>query len=270
MQDNDVTPQFVLKHWPTGSIRANYSVVGTDWPGTLDPTGMANWLVQELSYHYQTLSAAYERSQRLQTLIRPFLPATTWTEATDLARRGGRVLPTERREVSVLRLDIVNFTELMDNQPIDSLLASLNAYLDTLTSLVYRYHGEVSKYLGDGFLAIFASADEAVQVGCALQRAAADFNRCQAAQTGLVFPTRIGIDSGQVVMISLGSHDRQDRTVIGMPINLAERLQAQATPGRVWLSKETFERLQDQTGYRCLGLMKVKGRAEMVVVYEKL
>lgn len=56
---------------------------------------------------------------------------------------------------------------------------------------------------------------------------------------------------------------------MGLPVNLAERLQAQATPGRVWLSQSTFEQLQDPSCCRCLGPIKVKGRSELVIVYEK-
>jgi adenylate cyclase len=220
----------------------------------------ADWLVQELTYHYQALSAAYERSQRLQNLVRPFLPAATWTEAADQVKHGGETLPCQTHEASILRLDIADFTELMDSQPLDLLLADLNTYLDILTRLVYDNRGEVSKYLGDGFLVIFASADRAVQAGCALQQAAADFNRRQVAQNRPLFSTRIGIDSGPVALVSLGSPGRQDRTIMGMPVNLAERLQAQATPGQVWLSQATFERLQDQAGCRRVG---------PVVVYEK-
>jgi class 3 adenylate cyclase len=152
---------------------------------------------------------------------------------------------------------------------LDRVLTDLKGYLDQLTRLVYLHHGEVDKYLGDGFLAIFANADDAVQAGSTIQQAAAEFNRHQSVRGGLVFPSRVAIDTGQVAVTSLGSCNRQERTVIGMPVNLAERLQAQATPGRVWLSQATFDRLQDRSGYRCLGAMKVKGKAEPVVVYEK-
>ncbi len=228
-----------------------------------------NQLVQELACLYQLAWTAYERSQTLQAVVRPFLSRSTWTEATKVAWQGQQVLPTETREVSMLRLDIVNFTELIDNHPLGQVLADLNAYLDRLTRIVYRHQGDVDKYLGDGFLSIFDKADDAVQAGCALQQAVTDFNRRQSASGGLIFPARVAICTGQVVITTIGSPDRQDRTIMGMPINLVERLQAQATPGRVWLSQATFDRLRDPSGCRYLGRIKVKGRQEPVVVYEK-
>jgi adenylate cyclase len=102
-----------------------------------------------------------------------------------------------------------------------------------------------------------------------MQRAAAKFNHRQLDRGRMAFPTRIGIASGPIAMVSLGSHDRQDRTVIGIPINLAERLQKKATPGQVWLSQATFDRLRDQSGYHCVGSVEIKGLQEPVVVYEK-
>jgi class 3 adenylate cyclase len=227
-------------------------------------------LVQELAYLCHVAQAAHQHNQRLQALIRPLLSQTTWREATWLARRNGHTLPTETREMSILRLDIAGFTELMDSQPLDHLLAALDVYLTRLTPIVHDHQGDIDKYLGDGFLAVFANPDESVQAGCALQQVAAKFNHEQSVQGGLIFSTRLGIDSGPVALTTLGSPDRQDRTVIGPAVNLAERLQAQATPGRVWMSQATFERLQDRSGCRRVGPLQIKGRSEPVIIYEKL
>ena len=242
---------------------------GAVMPAGQHPDSELDQLVQELTCLYQTARTAYECSRSLLIIVRPFLPDLTWRKATEVARHGERTLPTETCEISILRLDIANFTELMDGQPLDRVLTDLKGYLDRLTRLVYHHHGDVDKYLGDGFLAIFADADDAVQAGSAIQQAAAEFNHRQSVRGGLVFPSRIAIDTGQVAVTSLGSPNRQERSIIGMPVNLAERLQAQATPGRVWLSQDTFDRLKDRSGCRYLGAMKVKGKAEPVVVYEK-
>jgi adenylate cyclase len=178
-------------------------------------------------------------------------------------------VPAETREASILRLDIANFTEIADRHPLDQVVSDLNAYLYAMTQLIYRHHGDVDKYLGDGFLSVFANADDAVRAGCAIQRDTADFNRRQLAQGGLAFPARIGIASGPIALVSLGSHERRERTVLGMPVNLAERLQEQASPEQVWLSQATFDQLRNQADCSCLGPAKVKGIQEPVVVYEK-
>jgi class 3 adenylate cyclase len=253
------------------SLVRSTGVAGTDRLDLMGvhPSAALDQLVEDLSYLCRVALDACERSQSLLAIIRPFLSRTTWAEAIEIAQRGRCALPGETRQVTILRLDIANFTDLMDSHSLDQVLSALNAYLDTMTQIVYRHHGDVNKYLGDGFLCVFADADDAVQAGRAMQQAAADFNRRQSDRGGLVFPTRIGIASGPIATVSLGSHDRQDRTVIGIPINLAERLQKKAPPGQVWLSQATFDRLRDQSGCRCVGSVEIKGLQEPVVVYEK-
>jgi len=216
----------------------------------------------------QAACTALAHSQHLQAVIRPLLPRTTWEAAVEVARHGGHTLPTETHQAAILWLDIARFSELFTSRPLDQVLTDLNAYLDALTEVVYRHGGDVNKYLGDGFLAVFGAADAAVRAGCALQSAADDFNVRQRSQERGPFHTRIGIDTGQVAVVSLGSRDRQDRTVIGAPVILAERLQEQAPAGRVWLSQATFERLGDRSGCHVVGLVKVKGQAAPVLVYE--
>jgi class 3 adenylate cyclase len=210
-----------------------------------------------------------KRGRNLPAVSPPPFPRTTWSDAVEPARPGEDTLATETCQVSILRLDIAGFTKLTDSHPLDQVLSDLSTYLDISTQLVHRHQGNVHKYLGDGFLSVFADADDAVRAGHAIQQAAADFNHRQSLNGGLVFPTRVGIASGEVAVTSLGSHDHQDRTVIGKPVNLAERLQEKATPGEVWLSHSTFDQLRDQSGCHCLGLVQVKGRQEPVLVYEK-
>jgi class 3 adenylate cyclase len=293
MRYNGIAPRFALGEHdnrvtmpelaPEDGLSLKFPIVQTNDPSTksaaMTDTGLLKLtglhpsadleLVLEPAHLCRGAWVAYERSQYLLTIVRPFLCRTTWAEAVKIVRRGGRALPTETHEASILWVDVAGFTELVDSHPLDEVLSALNVYLDRLTQLVYRYHGDVNKYLGDGFLSVFDNADDAVQAACAIQQAAADFNRHQLAWGGLVFPTRIGIASGQIAVVSLGSCDRQDRTVIGMAVNLAKRLQEKATLGRIWLSQATFDRLGDQSGCRYLGPVKVKGQREPVVVYEK-
>jgi class 3 adenylate cyclase len=278
MRQNSLTPQLTwqnepaqveLTYRPNPIFWLNLPAAQLSQPVTLESSAIVTPLIQELTYRCQALNAICERQQRLQAIVRPFLPTATWDEAAKAARQGQRVLPTETRQASLLRLDIAGFTELMSQYPLEQILADLNAYFALLTPLIEAHHGEVSKYLGDGLLAVFASADDAVQAGSAMQQAIAEFNQHQVEYEGPIFYTRIGIDSGQFAVVSLGSVERQDRTIIGMPVNLAERLQAQAKPSRVLFSEATFARLHDQAGCRCLGSINVKGQAEPVVVYEK-
>ena len=209
-----------------------------------------------------------EQNRHFETIVRPFLSQIIWAEVLNLSQQEGQALPTEIHQVSVLYLDVVGFTDLTEKFPLSQVAATLNTYLADITPLIYHYEGDIHKYLGDGFLSVFTSADAAVQAGRAIQQATAAFNTRQTAQDALPFSIRIGIDSGMVMAISLGCVERQDRTLLGSPVNLADRLQAKATPGRIWLSQATYGRLADRTGLRCLGPVALKGSCEQVLVYE--
>ncbi len=209
-----------------------------------------------------------QHQQHLQTIVYALLPNTTWRDITESIQCGEHTLPTKIYEASILRLDISDFTALMDKHPLDQVLADLNAYFKRLIPAVHQHNGDIYKFLGDGFLVLFDSSDDAVAAGVAIQQAAADFNDHQSTTGGLVFPTRLAIDTGPVALTTLGAPDRRDRTVMGMPVNLAERLQALATPGRVWLSQATFERLSDPSVCYCLGPVEIRGKQEPMIVYE--
>jgi len=229
----------------------------------------ADQLAWELFFLCQATWVAYVQSQHLHHIVRPLLPHATWDEANEAARHGGQALPTQIKEATILWLDVAHFAELTNAHTLDQVVTDLNAYLDALTQLVYRHQGDVNKYMGDGFLAVFANADDALQAACALQKAAADFNRRQVLNGKPALPTRIGIDTGQVALTSLGSCERQDRTVIGIPVNRAKRIQQQALIGQVWLSQATFQRLQDRSGLYVVGEIEIKGQQEPVFVYAR-
>jgi len=182
-------------------------------------------------------------------------------------RRGDDLAPGVTL-ISVMRIDIENFTAKADRYPLSQISVALNTYFEQVTYVIYDWGGDIDKFLGDGCLAFFPAADEAVQAGQAIQEAVATFNRAQEERQSVTFPTRIGIDTGIVAIVSLGSPTRRERTAIGKPVNLADRLQARATPGRVWLTQTSFEQLSTHSGYRCLGPMRLKGLQEPVVVYE--
>lgn len=215
------------------------------------------------------LVQAYEASLRLQNVLRPLIPRMTWYQAADVVWQHETDWPIEELDATIMFTDIAGFSALMDTHSIKVVLGSLNDYFALLGRIVQQRRGDVHKFLGDGLMALFICPTDAVEAGCAVQQAVAELNAQRAAQGLWRFETRLAIDTGEVVVVSLGSSARRDRTVLGRPVNVAKRLQEQATPGRVWLSQATYGRLSDQSDCRCLGPVKVKGPRRPVVVYEK-
>lgn len=194
------------------------------------------------------LAQAYETSLRVQHILRPLVPKMTWYQAADAAWQWKDSWPVEELVATIMFTDIAGFTALMQTHPVEEVVNSLNDYFALLSQIVQRHRGDVHKFLGDGLMALFICPTDAVEAGCEIQQAVAEFNARQAAQGLWHFETRLAIDTGEVIIASVGSLDRRDHTLMGRPVNLAAHLSERATPGAIWISQSTFDKLADKDG----------------------
>jgi class 3 adenylate cyclase len=195
------------------------------------------------------LAQAYETSLRLQNVLRPLVPRTTWHQAADAAWQWKDNWPVEELVATIMFTDIAGFTALMETHPVKEVLDSLNNYFTLLSRIVQQHRGDVHKFLGDGLMALFICPADAVKAGYEIQRAVAEFNARKAAQGLWHFKTRLAIDTGEVTLASVGSPDRRDHTLIGRPVNQAAHLSETAAPGTVWISQSTYDKIANKNGF---------------------
>jgi class 3 adenylate cyclase len=140
---------------------------------------------------------------------------------------------------------------------------------------VHHYEGTVNQVMGDGIMALFgaplAHEDHAVRAGYAalrmqeaVRRYAEEMQRTQ----GLPIQIRIGLNSGEVVVRSIGSDLRMDYTAVGQTTHLAARIEQVAMPGSILIRAETLRLAEGYLQVRPLGPVHVKGMAEPVEAYE--
>ena len=214
------------------------------------------------------LAQAYETSLRLQDVLRPLVPRTTWYQAADAAWQWKDNWPVEELVATIMFADITGFTVLMETHPVKEVLDSLNDYFTLLSRIVQQHRGDVHKFLGDGLMALFICPADAVKAGCEIQRAVAEFYARQAAQGLCRFKTRLAIDTGEVTLASVGSPDRRDHTLIGRPVNQAAHLSERATPGTVWISQSTYDKLADKNGFAPCTTPVAQSEEKPTTVYE--
>jgi adenylate cyclase len=214
------------------------------------------------------LAQAYETSLRLQNVLRPLIPRTTWYQAADAAWQWRDNWPVEELVATIMFTDIAGFTALIETYPVREVLDSLNDYFTLLSQIVEQHRGDVHKFLGDGLMALFIYPDDAVQAGCAIQQAVAGFNARQATQGLWYLETRLAIDTGEVIAAGVGSPHRQDYTLIGRPVNLAAHLSEKATPGAVWISQRTFDKLTDKNDFTPHTVPEAQNEERSLIVYE--
>ena len=214
------------------------------------------------------LAQAYETCLCLQRVLCPLVPRTTWYQATNAAWHRIDHWPIEELVATIMFTDITGFTTLIQTHPVERVLASLNDYFALLSQIVQRHRGDVHKFLGDGLMALFICPTDAIKAGCEIQRAVAEFNAHQASRGLWCMETRLAIDTGKVVWTSVGSPDRRDQTLIGQPVNQAAHLSEKATPGTVWISQSTYDKLVDKGSFETRTTPIVLSEEMSPTVYE--
>ena len=180
----------------------------------------------------------------------------------------------ERKDVTLMFVDIRGFTPLSEKMEPEEVINILNEYLDLCTKAVFAYEGTIDKFMGDGVMAIFGAPIEQEDHAIRAAKAALHMkeksdelsNRLQQ-KYGHAVAFGIGINSGPAVVGNIGSYDRLDYTAIGDTVNVAARLESNAKPNEVLLSESTYELIKDSFACEKLDPIKVKGKEHPVQVW---
>lgn len=177
------------------------------------------------------------------------------------------------KEMTLLFSDIRDFTLLSESILPAENFRFINSYLSTMEPVVSRNRGIIDKYIGDGIMALFpGSADDGVRAGIDMLRRLVIYNQGRARAGYTPIRIGIGINTGLVMMGTVGGPSRMDSTVIGDSVNLASRLEGltknYGTP--LIISDHTLHSLQDPGAYsiRFLDRLSVRGRYQAQSVYE--
>jgi class 3 adenylate cyclase/tetratricopeptide (TPR) repeat protein len=189
--------------------------------------------------------------------------------------RGREALEGERKQVTVLFADLRGSLEILaDRDPEDS-RRLLDPVLERMMDAVHRYEGTVNQVMGDGIMALFgaplAHEDHAVRACYAalrMQESIALLSEEIRQTHGLALQIRVGVNSGDVVVRSVGSDLRMDYTAVGQTTHLAARMEQLATPGQILLTEHTLRLAEGYVAAKSLGPVPVKGLAGPVTIYE--
>jgi adenylate cyclase len=187
----------------------------------------------------------------------------------------GLKLGGERRHLSVLFADIRGFTSRSERSEPEALVALLNTYLTVMTDLILKSGGVVDKLMGDGIMA-FWGAPAAMEnparsaIDCAL-RMLEELNELKKHDPRFAdVNIGIGISTGDPIVGNFGGERRFDYSAIGDTVNFASRLEGLTGHFKVPLlvSRQTFEEANNSYVAREIGLVKVKGKEQLVPIVE--
>jgi PAS domain S-box-containing protein len=178
-----------------------------------------------------------------------------------------------QEEMSVLFADIRDFTTLSETMTPQENFNFINAYLSRMEPAITSNNGFIDKYIGDAIMALFSDfADDAVKAGIAMLHILTNYNQDRQRVGYVPIQIGIGINSGSLMLGTVGGKSRMDSTVISDAVNLASRIEGLTKDYSVPLliSHQTLERLRNPADYaiRMVDKVQVKGKSQYVVVYE--
>ena len=174
------------------------------------------------------LETASMELQRLQIAFARFTPH----DVVERIIARGVATTADKKEVTVLFADLVSFTRLSEHLDPAVLVDILNGYFARMSRMVTEHRGHVSKFIGDGMLALFGAleanpwqANDAAHAALAMQAELERYNRELAAASLPPLRMGIGLHRGVAVAGVVGSHELMEFTVIGNTVNLAARVE---------------------------------------------
>ncbi len=226
-------------------------------------------------YLYQTEG---RKRREIRRSMCQYLSADLVAELEDrpeLLRLGG-----DRRELTVLFSDIAGFTSVSEKMDPQELVAFLNEYLTVMTDVILDAQGTIDKYEGDAIMAFWGAPLEradharlALQAAARCQEVLRTFSAAQEARGRPPLHTRIGLNTGPMVVGNMGSTRKFDYTVIGDAVNLASRLEGanKFFGSSIMVSQETLDAAgMGAAVTRPLGRIRVKGKEKPVRIHELL
>lgn len=175
-------------------------------------------------------------------------------------------------DMTIMFSDIRNFTALSETMTPDENFDFINAYLEHVGPVIRDNGGFIDKYIGDAIMALFEHADDAVRAGLAMLEALDVFNESRAAQGLAPVAIGTGINTGSLMMGTVGELHRMDGTVISDAVNLASRIESltKVYRVRILISQYTYDDLADPGAFaiRPLDVVVVRGKTRPVVLFE--
>lgn len=211
-------------------------------------------------------------------LLKRYISAHAWDEIEERGHHEAEDLEGTLREVTVLFLDIRNYTSLSEEYESREIVAMLNEVFQVLIDVVDDFGGVLDKFIGDALLVVFYPGEEsddavrAVYAACRMQEALVAFNEKRRFYGRDAISIGVGINTGTVIAGSVGSEQRKDYTVIGDPVNVAARLQERAKEGRhtrIILSESTYGEVSSLVEVSEMpGGGAVRGKKEVIRAFE--
>lgn len=220
-----------------------------------------------LAASFNRMQAGLTERQRLQAAFGTYVDPAL---AARLLEQGDDVFTGERREVTVMFVDIRDFTPFAESHAAEEAVARLNALFEIVVPAVVDAGGHVNKFLGDGALAVFGAPNDLADHADAALHAAGWIQRLVADRFGPELRIGIGINTGVVIAGTIGGGGKLEFTLIGDTVNVAARVEqlTKTTGDAILLTQQSVDALASRpSGLIDRGVHALKGKSAAVTVF---
>ena len=239
-----------------------------DWRLNLSPLKDARQKTQGVTIVLDDMTERKKLEAQRRLLERMVSPAVLDQINPNSFQLGGKKV-----DITCLFADIRGFTSYSEKQSPEDLVAVLNLYLAAAAEAVLAHEGTVDKFLGDAVMAWYNAplpqpdhTLRAVKTALAIRQAIEKLHKDLPKKDHLDFG--VGIHYGEAVLGWIGTEKRLEYTAIGDSVNTTKRIQENSSKNQILMSREAYERVQDQIHARPYAPLTVKGKTGPIEVYE--
>ncbi|MFN8670789.1 MAG: adenylate/guanylate cyclase domain-containing protein [Candidatus Sericytochromatia bacterium] len=239
-----------------------------------------NIFVFAIVYSYRFFIEEKEK-RRVRNVFKRYMSPALVEEALKDPEKIPTLDVCNKKFITVLFSDIAGFTTMSEKFPPEEVKRILDEYLTAMTEIVFNNNGVLDKYIGDAVMAVYGSigndenninAFKTVKTAVEMGDKMKELRKKWVAEGSTPMQIRIGIHSGEALVGNFGSPLKMDYTVIGDTVNTAARLEGlnKEFSSTIMISHSTYELISDMVNVRSLGAAPVKGKSEVLHVYEVL
>ncbi len=242
-------------------------------------TALATPLIQTaLTYSMLVTYRVVNEQQEKKYIRQTFSKFVSKSVVDELLKDPSKIkLGGDKKILTVLFSDIRGFTSISERLTPEELVEHLNIYLQSMTDIILKYFGTLDKYIGDAVMAFWGAPIEmddhalkACKASLEMMDALKVMNKKWEAENKPILEIGIGINTGDMIVGNMGSAARMDYTLMGDNVNLGSRLEGtnKFYKTGIIISEFTYQYVKEDVVVRELDLIRVKGKALPVKIYE--
>ncbi|CAA6821311.1 MAG: Adenylate cyclase (EC, partial [uncultured Thiotrichaceae bacterium] len=239
----------------------------------LIPFGLFLFIFSQAFILSRRFSRAFIRIEKLTQAYERFVPAEFLANLKQDDIVDVQLGDFTQQTMSVLFADIRTFASMSENMTPQETFTFLNAYLGRMEPAINDNNGFIDKYVGDEIMALFAdNANDAVNAGLSMLNRLNEYNTERLNKGYSRVKIGIGINTGELMLGTIGARNRMEGTVISDAVNLASRIErlTRSYNTTFLISEHTLKALDkpEQYNIRFVDRVQVEGKKELVAIYE--